>query len=89
MQKCVTENCTWLKKYGKCADECRSRGFSKVVTNYDQLKDMDIEDMATAIAKLILSTDKTAKSYIQYMCARMELFDFCIRWLNEEVNDER
>lgn len=85
MQKCVTENCTWLKKYGKCASVCVERGFAKHITNYDQLKDMDIEQVAMVMAELILQNDRTVKNKVQAVCLKMALYDRCLRWLDSEV----
>ncbi len=85
MQKCVKEKCSWLKEYGKCASVCIEKGYAKHITNYDQLKDMDIEQVAMTMAELMLQNDRTVKNKVQAVCLKMALFDRCMRWLSGEV----
>lgn len=89
MKKCLTENCTWLNKYGKCASVCIERGFAKHITNYDQLKDMNIEQVAMVMAQKILENDQTRRNEAEAEVYMMTLFDRCYRWLNTEASDEK
>lgn len=89
MQKCVEENCSWIKEYGKCADVCIKQGYAHTVTNYDQLKEMTIDEVAMVMANLILQNDRTVKNKVQAVCLKMELFDRCMRWLSTEVENDR
>lgn len=86
MQKCLKENCNWLKEYGRCASVCIDQGFARHISNYDQMKDMDIEQMAMTIAELMLQNDRTEKSTVQAVCLKMSFYDKCLRWLDKEAN---
>lgn len=84
MQKCTKENCNWLKEYGKCASVCIKKGYAHRVSNYDHLKDMDIEEVAMLMAEKILENDRTVKNKVQAVCLKMALYDRCLRWLDLE-----
>lgn len=88
MKRCLTENCTWLQKYGKCASVCVERGFAKHISNYDHFKDLDIEQMAMIIAEKILENDRTVKNKVQAVCIKMVLYDKVLRWLDSEYFGE-
>ena len=88
MKKCTKENCEWLNQYGKCADVCIKQGYAKHITNYDQLKDMKIDQVAMVMANLILKNDRTIKNKVQAVCLKMELFDRCYRWLSMEAKND-
>jgi hypothetical protein len=89
VQKCVAENCKWFDKYGVCADVCRSKGFAKVVTNYDNVIQMSKDQLAMMMAEKILENDRTVKNKVQAVCLKMALYDKCYRWLDREVSNDR
>lgn len=84
MQKCVKEKCEWINKYGKCASVCIEQGYAHRVSNYDHVKDLDIEQMAMLFAEKILANDRTVKNKVQAVCLKMALYDRCLRWLDSE-----
>ena len=89
MQKCTKENCNWLNHYGKCASVCIEKGYAHRVSNYDHLKDMDIEEVAMLMAEKILENDRTVKNKVQAVCLKMALYDRCLRWLDLEWEEGR
>ena len=50
MRKCVKEDCDYFKTYGECSFVCEHNGFKKVVTNYDRILTMSVEEMARFFA---------------------------------------
>lgn len=46
MQKCVNDECEYFKQYGECSSVCVKNGFNKIITNFDRIKNMTIEEMA-------------------------------------------
>lgn len=88
MNRCEKEKCSYLDKYGKCCSVCVERGFAKHITNYDQLKDMGVEQVAMVMAEKILENDRTVKNKVQAVCLKMALYDKCLRWLDSEYIGE-
>ena len=89
MNKCLNNDCHYYEQYGKCASVCIEKGFAYRVSNYDQLKDMDIEQVAMVMAEKILENDRTIKNKVQAVCLKMALYDRCLRWLDMEWEEGR
>lgn len=46
MIKCFAENCDYYKSNGECSSYCTNRGISKIVTNYERIQAMSVEEMS-------------------------------------------
>ena len=46
MTHCVNKNCAYFKEYGECSSACQNNGFKKIITNFDRIKAMTVEEVA-------------------------------------------
>lgn len=53
MIKCVKENCDYFKEYHECSSVCIERGIKKIVTNYDRIKAMSVDEMANFLMDFV------------------------------------
>lgn len=54
MQKCMNDECEYFKQYGECSSVCVKNGFNKIITNFDRIKNMTIEEMAEKATRQLL-----------------------------------
>ena len=57
MLRCVNDNCDYFKEYGECSSACQSHGFNKIVTNFDRIKAMSVEELADFICDIYSSNE--------------------------------
>ena len=46
MVKCEAEKCDYFNAHGECASVCINKGYKKVLTNYDRIQNMSVEEMS-------------------------------------------
>ena len=44
MIECVNDNCDYFKQYGECSSVCIDRGIKKIVTNFDRLHTLTVDE---------------------------------------------
>jgi hypothetical protein len=49
MKKCPSKECPYFEMYGKCAPVCLKKGYTKILTNFDRIKNMSVDELATFI----------------------------------------
>jgi hypothetical protein len=83
MIKCVNDECSYFKEYGECSSVCIQQGFKKIITNYDHIRNMSIEEMA----ELLLDGCRGAECENQPMneYGSVNCFECRKQWLESEV----
>lgn len=75
MVKCVAEKCDYFNEYGECSSACINNGYKKVLTNYDRIQNMSVEEMSDFL-----------KSWaMDFMLGKAPTV--VSRWLESEVTD--
>ena len=52
MTKCVNENCDYYNEHGECSSVCENNGFTRIFTNYDRIRNMSVEELASFICSI-------------------------------------
>ena len=50
VKKCVMAECDYYKEYGECSSVCSHYLIKPVLTNYDRIRNMSVEEMARFMA---------------------------------------
>ena len=92
MVKCTAEKCDYFNEHGECSSACINNGYKKVLTNYDRIKNMTVEELAQYIFDL-----GNGSEYCYGHCAFQD-DDPCprgrgcmvgvIKWLESEAEDD-
>lgn len=84
MTKCVNENCDYFKEHGECSSVCENNGFTKIFTNYDRIRNMSVEELASKIVEII----DCKMCPIKNTCETWESCEHQItKWLEQEVEE--
>lgn len=82
MVKCVAEKCDYFNEHGECSNACINNGYTKVLTNYDRIQNMSIEEMSKFLSE-VLRFGFTRGCYDD----TDPHFIYSKRWLESEVAD--
>lgn len=53
VKKCVMAECDYYKEYGECSSVCSHYMIKPVLTNYDRIRNMSVEEMAKFLESLL------------------------------------
>ena len=51
VKKCIKEDCDYFKEYGECSSVCDKYLIKPVLTNFDRIRNMELDEMTTRIYK--------------------------------------
>lgn len=57
MKKCPSKECPYFEMYGECSSSCRKNGYTKILTNFDRIKNMSVEELADFICDIYASNE--------------------------------
>lgn len=86
MMHCVNENCDYFREYGECSSACQNNGFKKIVTNFDKIQAMTVEELARFLATPCeCEVDPETDGYVD--CGNELCIKRHIKWLKSEVSE--
>lgn len=88
MIKCVNEDCDYFKHYGECSSACENQGFTKILTNYDRIQSMTVDEMAAFCARNFGCKNCEARELCRKINSGdciMNCFDNVKQWLESEA----
>jgi hypothetical protein len=84
VKKCVMAECDYYKEYGECSSVCERYLIKPVLTNYDRVRNMSIDEMARFIPDW--SYTKACKCDEEtYADCNNECWKCVREWLESEV----
>lgn len=86
--KCLNDKCNYFRKFGECSSGCLKNGFKRVITNYDRIKNMSVDELA----QFMNDCGHDFPPYCDYKDATRGLCDQnCLKcakeWLESEVTE--
>ena len=85
MKKCPSKECPYFEMYGECSSACRKNGYTKILTNFDRIKNMSVEEMATFICG-IYDNDEDLGKFINGTLIPAYNENDIREWLEREVD---
>lgn len=87
MLKCVNDQCSYFKEYGECSSACEAQGIKKIVTNYDRIQAMSVEEVAKSRIFYRDDWGDYVTDNGQYYDEEEEAIKAEIAWLESEVSE--
>ena len=84
VKKCVMAECDYYKEYGECSSVCEHYLIKPVLTNYDRIRNMSIEEMAVFMGEC----GHDFPPYCDYKRAGncdQNCLNCAKKWLSEEI----
>lgn len=87
MIKCLNDNCDYFNNHGECSEVCERNGFKKVITNYDRIMSMSLDELHEFLKEICLN--KIIKGEILNLRSVQGLSynDMIKVWLENEVSE--
>ena len=87
VKKCVMSECKYYQEYGECSSFCEYYRIKPVLTRYDRILNMSVDEIAGVIQRFCRSMESCYQCPLEENCAESDNIGDIKCWLEQPMED--